>query len=102
MLGTAMGLPSTNTHRVEVEVGADGPASATLSGAAAAAPPAGASKLSKRLLEASWVMWGGLCNFFCFHMHGKVLFYISCKFSFMFDRRLFELTISKKSQDMSC
>jgi hypothetical protein len=29
-------------HRVEVEVGADGPASAPLSGAAAAAPPAGA------------------------------------------------------------
>jgi hypothetical protein len=32
----------TNAHRVEVEVGADGPASATPSGAAAAAPPAGA------------------------------------------------------------
>jgi hypothetical protein len=28
-------------HRVEVEVGADGPASAPLSGAVAAAPPAG-------------------------------------------------------------
>jgi hypothetical protein len=32
----------TGAHRVEVEVGADGPASAPLSGAAAAAPPAGA------------------------------------------------------------
>jgi hypothetical protein len=34
----------TNAHyRVEVEVGADGPTSAPLSGAAAAAPLAGAS-----------------------------------------------------------
>jgi hypothetical protein len=32
-----------NAHRVEVEVGADGHASAPLSGAAAVAPPAGAS-----------------------------------------------------------
>jgi hypothetical protein len=32
----------TSTHRVEVKVGADGPASAPPSGAAAAAPPAGA------------------------------------------------------------
>jgi hypothetical protein len=32
----------TTAHRVEVEVGADGPASAPLSGVAAAAPPAGA------------------------------------------------------------
>jgi hypothetical protein len=36
------GYRVTNAHRVEVEVGADGPASAPLSGAAAAAPPAGA------------------------------------------------------------
>jgi hypothetical protein len=36
------GYMVTSAHRVEVEVGADGPASATLSGAAAAAPPAGA------------------------------------------------------------
>jgi hypothetical protein len=34
---------ATIAHRVEVEVGADGPASAPHSGAAAAAPPAGAS-----------------------------------------------------------
>jgi hypothetical protein len=33
----------TSAHRVEVEVGADGHASASLSGAAAAAPPAGAA-----------------------------------------------------------
>jgi hypothetical protein len=33
----------TNAHRVEVEVGPDGPASAPPYGAAAAAPPAGAS-----------------------------------------------------------
>ena len=32
----------TSAHRVEVEVGADGHASASPSGAAAAAPPAGA------------------------------------------------------------
>jgi hypothetical protein len=37
------GYGVTNAHRVEVEVGADGLASASLSGAAAAAPPAGAS-----------------------------------------------------------
>jgi hypothetical protein len=36
------GYGATNAHRVEVEVGADGPASAPPSGAAAAAPPAGA------------------------------------------------------------
>jgi hypothetical protein len=36
------GYGVTITHRVEVEVGADGPASAPLSGVAAAAPPAGA------------------------------------------------------------
>jgi hypothetical protein len=36
------GYRVTNAHRVEVEVGADGHASAPLSGAAAAAPPAGA------------------------------------------------------------
>jgi hypothetical protein len=35
-------LRVTNGHRVEVEVGADGPASAPPSGVAAAAPPAGA------------------------------------------------------------
>jgi KUP system potassium uptake protein len=35
----------TSAHRVEVEVGADGPASAPLSGAVAAAPPAGAEKI---------------------------------------------------------
>jgi hypothetical protein len=36
------GYGVTNAHRVEIEVGADGLASAPLSGAAAAAPPAGA------------------------------------------------------------
>jgi hypothetical protein len=36
------GYGVTNAHRVEVEVGAYGPASAPLSEAAAAAPPAGA------------------------------------------------------------
>jgi hypothetical protein len=36
-----------NAHRVEVEVGADGPANAPLSGAAAAAPPTGVSLLLK-------------------------------------------------------
>ena len=36
------GYGVTIAHRVEVEVGADGPANATPSGAAAAAPPAGA------------------------------------------------------------
>jgi hypothetical protein len=36
------GYMVTSAHRVEVEVGANGPASALLSGAAAAAPPAGA------------------------------------------------------------
>jgi hypothetical protein len=36
------GYMVTSAHRVEVEVGADGPASAPLSGAAAGAPPAGA------------------------------------------------------------
>jgi hypothetical protein len=36
------GYMATNAHRVEIEVGADGHASAPLSGAAAAAPPAGA------------------------------------------------------------
>jgi hypothetical protein len=36
------GYRVTSAHRVEVEVGADGPASAPLSGAAVAAPPAGA------------------------------------------------------------
>jgi hypothetical protein len=36
------GYMVTDAHRVEVEVGADGPASSPLSGAAAAAPPAGA------------------------------------------------------------
>jgi hypothetical protein len=35
----------TSAHRVEVEIGADGPASAPPSGAAAAAPPAGAEGL---------------------------------------------------------
>jgi hypothetical protein len=39
------GYGVTNVHRVEVEVGADGPASAPPSGAAAAAPPAGAGSL---------------------------------------------------------
>jgi hypothetical protein len=34
----------TNAHRVEVEVGADGLASAPLSGADAATPPAGARR----------------------------------------------------------
>jgi hypothetical protein len=37
------GYMITSAHRVEVEVGADGHASAPLSGAAAAAPPAGAA-----------------------------------------------------------
>jgi hypothetical protein len=37
------GYRVTSVHRVEVEVGADGPLSAPLSGAAAAAPPAGAT-----------------------------------------------------------
>jgi hypothetical protein len=36
------GYRVTKAHRVEVEVGADMPASAPLSGGAAAAPPAGA------------------------------------------------------------
>jgi hypothetical protein len=36
------GYMVTNAHRVHVEVGADGLASAPLSGAAAATPPAGA------------------------------------------------------------
>jgi hypothetical protein len=36
----------TSAHRVEVEVGADGPTSAPLSGAATAAPPAGATSQS--------------------------------------------------------
>jgi hypothetical protein len=36
------GYGVTSAHRVEVEVVADGPANAPLSGAAAAAPPAGA------------------------------------------------------------
>jgi hypothetical protein len=36
------GYMVTSANRAEVEVGADGPASASLSGAAAAAPPAGA------------------------------------------------------------
>jgi hypothetical protein len=36
------GYMITSAHRVEVEVGADGPAKAPPSGAAAAAPPAGA------------------------------------------------------------
>jgi hypothetical protein len=39
------GYGVASAHRVEVEVGADGPASASLSGAAAAAPPAGASEI---------------------------------------------------------
>jgi hypothetical protein len=39
------GYRVTSAHRVEVEVGAGGPASAPLSGAAAAAPPAGAHTL---------------------------------------------------------
>jgi hypothetical protein len=39
------GYGFTSAHRVEVEVGADGPASTPLSGAAAAAPPAGAEKM---------------------------------------------------------
>jgi hypothetical protein len=38
------GYRVTSAHRVEVEVGADGPASAPLSEAAAAAPPAGAGQ----------------------------------------------------------
>jgi hypothetical protein len=33
----------TSAHRMEVEVGTDGPASAAPSGAAVAAPPAGAA-----------------------------------------------------------
>jgi hypothetical protein len=37
------GYMFTSAHRVEVEVGADGHASTPLSGAAAAAPPAGAA-----------------------------------------------------------
>jgi hypothetical protein len=37
------GYGVTSAHRVEVEVGADEPASAPPSGAAAVAPPAGAS-----------------------------------------------------------
>jgi hypothetical protein len=37
------GYGVNSAHSVEVEVGADGPASAPLSGAAAAAPPAGAA-----------------------------------------------------------
>jgi hypothetical protein len=37
------GYMVTNAHRVEVEVGADGPESTTPSRAAAAAPPAGAA-----------------------------------------------------------
>jgi hypothetical protein len=36
----------TNAHRVEVEVGADGPANAPLSGGGAAAPPAGAVEVA--------------------------------------------------------
>jgi hypothetical protein len=36
------GYKVTSAHRVEVEVGAEGHSSAPLSGAAAAAPPAGA------------------------------------------------------------
>jgi hypothetical protein len=43
------GYMVVRAHRVEVEVGADGPARASLSGAAAAAPPAGAR--IKRMLE---------------------------------------------------
>jgi hypothetical protein len=39
------GYGFTKAHRVEVEVGADGPASAPLSGAAVAAPPAGAEMM---------------------------------------------------------
>ena len=47
------GYRVTNAHRVEVEVGADGPASAPLSGAAAAAPPAGAWQMLVQLRLAS-------------------------------------------------
>jgi hypothetical protein len=39
------GYMVTSAQRVEVEVGADGPASAPLSGAAAAAPRAGATRM---------------------------------------------------------
>jgi hypothetical protein len=38
------GYMVTSAHRVEVEIGADGAASAPLSAAAAAAPPAGATR----------------------------------------------------------
>jgi hypothetical protein len=46
------GYGVTNAHRVEVEVGADGHANAPPSGAAAAAPPAGAL-LPVSLLDSS-------------------------------------------------
>jgi hypothetical protein len=45
------GYTATNAHRVEVEVGADGPASAPPSGAAAAAPPAGARPNYMRMIS---------------------------------------------------
>jgi hypothetical protein len=41
------GYGATNAHRVEMEVGADGHASAPPSGAVAATPPAGASVITR-------------------------------------------------------
>jgi hypothetical protein len=44
------GYGVTGAYRVEVEIGADGPASAPPSGAAAAAPPAGAERSKDAML----------------------------------------------------
>ena len=53
------GYGVTSAHRVEVEVGADGAASAPLSGAAAAAPPAGAELVSNGEFHIGGMMPGG-------------------------------------------
>jgi hypothetical protein len=54
------GYGVTIAHRVELEVGADGPASAPLSGAAAAAPPAGAKPT---YLQTEYpISYGGRCK----------------------------------------
>jgi hypothetical protein len=51
------GYRVTSAHRVKVEIGADGSACATLSGAAATSPPAGAGKRESKRKDKKEKTW---------------------------------------------
>jgi hypothetical protein len=83
------GYRVTSTHRVEVEVGADGPASAPPSGAPAAAPPAGATSMESMVAANIVLVY-----------HGKMMskwLLIWCRATFYINRRHCDRELSDRA-----